>query len=60
MFRIGKDSAAIRNLRGGVVVAMGQRAMPGFYFVDEAECTKKNLKAWREAAKAYAESLPPK
>ena len=60
MFRVGKDSAAVSKLRGGVVVTMGERAMPGFYFVDEAECTQKNFNAWLEAAKAYAESLPPK
>lgn len=26
---------------------MGERSMPGYYFVDEAGCTEKNFKAWR-------------
>lgn len=60
MFRIGKGNAAASKLRGGVVVTMGERSMPGFYFVDEAGCTGKNFNAWIGAAKAYVESLPPK
>lgn len=60
MFRIGKGNAAANKLQGGVVVTMGERSMPGFYFVDEAGCTEKNFKAWLVAAKAYVENLPPK
>ncbi len=60
MFRIGKDNPAASELRGGVVVTMGERKMPGFFFVDERECSGKNFKTWIETAKAYAESLPPK
>lgn len=59
MFRIGKDNPVAAKLRGGEVVAMGNRKMPGFYFVDE-ECRAKDFKAWLAAATAYAASLPPK
>lgn len=60
MFRVGKDNPALAKLKGGEVVAMGGRKMPGFYFVDERECSQTNFKAWLSAAKAYANSLPPK
>jgi hypothetical protein len=60
MFRIGKANPAASKLHGGVVVTMGERKMPGFYSVDEGECSGKNFKAWLEAAKVYVESLPPK
>lgn len=60
MFRVGEDNPALAKLKGGEVVAMGGRKMPGFYFVDERECSQTNFKAWLSAAKAYANSLPPK
>jgi hypothetical protein len=60
MFRIGKNNPAATKLCGGEVVAMGDRAMPGFYFVDAALCSETAFKAWLAAAKAYVRSLPPK
>lgn len=59
MFRIGKNNPAATKLRGGHVVAMGDRKMPGFYFVDE-ECSARDFEAWLAAATAYTASLPPK
>lgn len=60
MFRIGKNNPAAAKLKGGEVVAMGDRKMPGFYFVEETVCSEKDFRAWLEAAKAYVQSLPPK
>lgn len=59
MFRIGKNNPATAKLKGGDVVAMGNRKMPGFYFVD-AECSAKDFKSWLFAATKYAATLPPK
>jgi len=60
MFRIGKANPAAATLRGGEIVAMGGRQMPGFYFVAEAGCSEKDFKAWLAAAITYAKALPPK
>lgn len=60
MFRIGKNNPAAATLCGGEVVVMGERKMPGFYFVEEAHCGEKDFKAWLAAAKTYVLALPPK
>lgn len=60
MFRIGKNNPVAAKLEGGEVVAMGDRKMPGFYFVEEARCSERAFKAWLAAAKAYAQTLTPK
>lgn len=51
MLRVGKGNAAAVKLRGGVVVKMGERAMPGFCLVDDAPCTENGFNAWLETAK---------
>jgi hypothetical protein len=61
MFRVGKGNvAAAADLPEGVPVVLGERAMPGFYFVDGERCDDVLLKRWLELALAHACGLPPK
>lgn len=60
MFRVGKGNVAAADLLGGVPVVLGDRAMPGFYFVDSERCDDVSLQRWLELALAHACALPLK
>ncbi|WP_337847926.1 TfoX/Sxy family protein [Sphingomonas sp.] len=58
MFRVGKGNAAA--LPQGVPMILGDRQMPGFYFVDGERCNDELLQRWLDVALSHARSLPPK
>jgi hypothetical protein len=60
MFRVGKGNAAAADLSQGVPVLLGDRPMPGFYFVDSDRCDDDLLDRWLDVALSHARSLPPK
>jgi hypothetical protein len=60
MFRLGKDNPAASSLCGGEAVILGDRQMPGFYFVDADRCPAAGLQDWMTAAITFASSLPRK
>lgn len=60
MFRVGKGNGAAAALPQGVPMILGDRPMPGFYFVDGERCDDDLLRRWLEVALAHARSLPPK
>lgn len=60
MFRVGKGNEAAAALLQRAPIALGDRPMPGFYFVDGARCDDALLLRWLELALANACSLPPK
>lgn len=60
MFRIGKGNAAAADLPQGVPVFLGDRPMPGFYFVDGERCDDELLQRWLDVALGHACGLPPK
>jgi hypothetical protein len=60
MFRTGKGNAAAEALPLGQPVVMGDRAMPGFWFVDGDACDEALLGRWAALALAHAKGLPPK
>jgi hypothetical protein len=60
MFRVGKGNEAVIALPQGVPMALGDRPMPGFYFVDGDRCNEDLLQRWLEFALAHARTLPPK
>jgi hypothetical protein len=59
MFRVGKGNAAAA-LPMGQPMVLGERPMPGFYFVDGETCDEQLLQRWLELAMTHARSLPPK
>lgn len=59
MFRVGKTNDAAAALPQGVPMTLGERAMPGFYFVDGESCDDELLKRWLDIALDHARSLPP-
>ena len=60
MFRVGKANDAAAELPQGVPVILGDRPMPGFYFVDGDQCDDALLRRWLDVALSHARSLPPK
>ncbi len=61
MFRVGKanaDHAAELGALGPLL--LGDRIMPGFYFVDAERCDAALLAQWLDLALEHARSLPPK
>ncbi|MGX9965532.1 TfoX/Sxy family protein [Roseomonas sp. F4] len=60
MFRVGKGNEAAAALPQGTPMVLGDRPMPGFYFVDGESCDDELLRSWRDLALAHARSLPPK
>jgi hypothetical protein len=60
MFRVGKNNEAAVALPQGEPMILGDRPMPGFYFVDGDCCEDHLLQRWLELALAHARSLPPK
>ena len=60
MFRVGKGNDAAAALPMGQPMVLGERPMPGFYFVDGESCDDQLLQRWLELAMAHARSLPPK
>lgn len=60
MFRVGKGNEAAAALPQGVPMVLGDRPMPGFYFVDGDRCDDDLLRRWLELALAHARSVPPK
>ena len=60
MFRVGKDNDAAATQPQGMPMVLGDRPMPGFYFVDADRCEEQLLLRWLEVALAHARSLPPK
>ena len=60
MFRVGKGNPAAAELPHGVPVILGERPMPGFYFVDAECCDDALLADWLKLALTHAASLPPK
>jgi hypothetical protein len=60
MFRVGKGNEAAAALPRGVPMVLGDRPMPGFYFVDGDRCDDDVLQRWLELALAHARSLPPR
>lgn len=60
MFRVGKDNAEqAARLGAEAPLLLGERIMPGFYFVD-SDCDDRHFIAWLDLALAHAGSLPPK
>lgn len=60
MFRVGKSNDAAAVLPMGVPMVLGDRPMPGFYFVEAEECDDALLRRWLDVALAYARNLPSK
>lgn len=60
MFRVGKANEAAAGLPQGEPMVLGNRPMPGFYFVDGGRCDDDVLQRWLELALAHARSLPSK
>jgi hypothetical protein len=58
MFRVGKGNHAAAALPESVPMVLGDRAMPGFYFVDADRCGEDLLLRWLDLALAHARSLP--
>lgn len=61
MFRVGKSNAdEADRIGGGEIVMLGDRPMPGFYFVNADDCPDDLFEAWKTLALSHALSLPPK
>lgn len=60
MFRVGKGNEKAVSLAQGVPVILGDRPMPGFYFVDAGSCNDSLLRSWLDVALEHAGGLPPK
>lgn len=61
MFRVGKANSDRAAELGAIApLLLGDRVMPGFYFVDAEGCEDALLHRWLELALANARSLPPK
>jgi hypothetical protein len=60
MFRVGKGNEAAMALPEGQPMFLGDRPMPGFYFVDSDRCDDDLLGRWLDVALSHARSLPPK
>lgn len=61
MFRVGKANIDVaEKLGGGTAVMLGNRPMPGFYFVEADDCPDDLFEAWKALALSHALSLPPK
>ena len=60
MFRVGKENDVAVALPQGTLMFLGDRPMPGFYFVDGDRCDDELLWRWLEVALSHARSLPPK
>ncbi|MCA3255228.1 MAG: TfoX/Sxy family protein [Alphaproteobacteria bacterium] len=60
MFRVGKGNELAAGLPGGLPMFLGERPMPGFYFVDAEQCDDALLGQWLTVALDHAASLPPK
>ena len=60
MFRVGKGNEKAQTLAQGIPVILGNRSMPGFFFVDSERCDNSLLRSWLELALDHAGSLPPK
>lgn len=61
MFRVGKDNADRAAELGALgPLLLGERIMPGFYFVDAERCDAALLARWVALALGHARSLPPK
>lgn len=61
MFRVGKDNVERAAELGAMgQLLLGDRVMPGFYFVDAKRCDDVLLGKWLALALENARSLPPK
>lgn len=61
MFRVGKDNADRAAELGALKpMSLGDRIMPGFYFVDAERCDAALLGRWLDLALEHARGLPPK
>lgn len=60
MFRVGKGNEAAAALPQGAPMFLGNRPMPGFYFVDGDRCDDDLLQHWLDVALSHARSLPSK
>jgi TfoX N-terminal domain len=60
MFRVGKANEVAARMPGGLPMFLGERPMPGFYFVDADQCDDALLGQWLAVALEHAGSLPPK
>lgn len=60
MFRVGKGNEAAADLPQGTPMVLGDRPMPGFYFVDGEKCDDELLRSWLDIALGHAQSLPSK
>ncbi len=60
MFRVGKGNDRAVDLPGAVMVRLGGRPMPGFFFVDADHCDDALLSRWLDLALTHARGLPPK
>lgn len=61
MFRVGKDNAERAGELGALgPLLLGDRIMPGFYFVDAEKCDAALLGRWLDLALEHARGLPPK
>ncbi len=51
MFRVGKANAVVAAKLGATApLQLGDRIMPGFYFVDAELCDRQNFAAWVDLA----------
>ena len=61
MFRVSKANADRAAELGALgTLLLGDRIMPGFYFVDAERCDAAMLARWLDLALQHARSLPPK
>jgi TfoX N-terminal domain len=61
MFRVGKANAEhAAELGADGPLLLGDRVMPGFYFVGADRCDDALFGRWLTLALEYARSLPPK
>jgi hypothetical protein len=61
MFRVGKDNAErAAGLGADGPLLLGDRIMPGFYFVDAGRCDDARFGSWLALALEHARGLPAK
>ena len=61
LFRLGKDNEAGAQARpGAYIMEQGGRRMGGFVFVNEDDCSNKQLHGWIDLTLSFVGTLPPK
>ncbi|MDA0991991.1 MAG: TfoX/Sxy family protein [Verrucomicrobia bacterium] len=61
LFRLGKDNEAEALSRpGAYIMEQGGKRMGGFVFVNEDDCSDKDLRGWIDLTLGFVGKLPPK